>query len=106
MRQLQSCFEHEQFTVESAQKIVIENTNDVFGVESNKERKKVATTKKVEDGGEMNERRFPNNIFFPIDTKNCAEGRLESGQRKKMLRVKFCFGRESKIKLQPMINLC
>jgi hypothetical protein len=69
-------------------------------------KKKVATTKKVEDGGEMNERRFPNNIFFPIDTKNCAEGRLESGQRKKMLRVKFCFGRESKIKLQPMINLC
>lgn len=97
MRQLQSCFEHEQFTVELAQKIVIEYTNDVFGVESNKERKKVATTKKVEVEGGMNERRFPNNIFFPIDTKNCAEGRLESGQRKKCFVLSFDL--DGKVKL-------
>ena len=45
-----SCFEHEQFTVELAQKIVIEYTNDVFGVESNKERKKLQQPKKLRMG--------------------------------------------------------
>ncbi len=60
-------------------------------------KKKVATTKKVEDGGEMNERRFPNNIFFPIDTKNCAEGRLESGQSKKCFVLSFAL--DGKVKL-------